>query len=138
MKHQPIYGQQLLLAKYATLLQAERTYHSQLPLKQLYTTLSDVSKNPEQSTTLFQQMHEAAKTEMARVHRLRTLDTQQRKNLEASGNRPVELLASLQALLEAKLRFMQGGMVGTSALVGGLPVCNQQFSTDAGNVLTLA
>jgi hypothetical protein len=119
-------------------MQAERTYHSQLPLEQLYGTLSETAKNPEKSTMLFQQMHDAAKAEVARVHKLRAVDAQQRKSLEASGNRPAEVLSSLQALLEAKLRFMQGGLVGTSALIGGLPVNNQQYSTDAGNVLTLA
>lgn len=57
---------------------------------------------------------------------------------DANGGTTAAVLAGLQALLAAKLRYMQAGMVGKSGHVRGLPVVNNQYQIDMGNVLSLA
>jgi hypothetical protein len=57
---------------------------------------------------------------------------------EANGDSTAAVLAGLQALLAAKLRHMQAGMVGERGHVGGLPLVNNQYQTGMGNVLSLS
>lgn len=89
------------------LLQSETRFHSQAPLERLYAALAAATSDSELSTQLANSMREAAGAQQATLRGLRERDAEATRRREGRSHEGADMMASLHALLEAKLEFMQ-------------------------------
>ena len=119
-------------------MQAETSYHSQLPLERLYAGLTSATKGTDASAELLGKMQQAVQAESGRLRKLRAEEAsmEARRASAEHGADAAAVLSGIHALLQAKLRLMRGD---AAAFGGGeRPLVLQQFETGAGNVLSLA
>lgn len=88
-------------------MQSEARFHSQAPLERLYAALAEATSDSDLSMRLTSGMREATAAQQASLRGLRERDAEASRRQEGRTHEGADMMASLHALLAAKLEYMQ-------------------------------
>eukprot|EP00892_Ulva_mutabilis_P001157 jgi/Ulvmu1/11041/UM007_0222.1 len=111
--------------------ESEARFHSQAPLERLYAALADATSDSAQSLAITTGMREAAAATQGTLRGLRERDAEATRRQQGRSHEGADMMASVHALLAAKLEFMQVHGAGSRMAM------NTQYTTDTANVLAI-